>query len=274
MAERHGIPPVHDTGASCSTTRRSQVVDVAFRPTRLEIVQEACSAEHIKGILAQKPLAANYAQAEQLVQRYAATPARPSPSTRTCATTSRSARCKTLLDRGDLGEPVLGTIEMRAIPHWMPWPRAACGWLTLRIMSIHHLDTFRYCSATRTASSSARAPIRARSSRTATASASTSSNTPTASAPPPGTTSGPGRRAKAPRPTSTSSWRVEGTEGLAPRHHRLALLPDPDAEHDRFTSSSSPACCSIRAGPRCGSPTPSRAPWARCSTRSTAARTC
>jgi predicted dehydrogenase len=48
---------------------------------------------------------------------------------------------KTLL--GILGEPVFATIEMRAIPHWMKW-HEQLGWLTLRIMSIHHLDTFRY----------------------------------------------------------------------------------------------------------------------------------
>src|SRR5437762_483279 len=27
--------------------------------------------------------------------------------------------------------------------HWMPWQQRL-GWLTLRIMSIHHLDTLRY----------------------------------------------------------------------------------------------------------------------------------
>ena len=32
---------------------------------------------------------------------------------------------------------------MRAIPHWMPWQQRQ-GWVTLRIMSIHHLDAFRY----------------------------------------------------------------------------------------------------------------------------------
>ncbi len=51
--------------------------------------------------------------------------------------------CKTLLERGELGDPVLATIDMRAIPHWMPWQQRQ-GWVTLRIMSIHHLDTFRY----------------------------------------------------------------------------------------------------------------------------------
>jgi hypothetical protein len=50
---------------------------------------------------------------------------------------------KTLLENGTIGEPVFATIEMRGIPHWMPWQKDL-GWLTLRIMSIHHLDTFRY----------------------------------------------------------------------------------------------------------------------------------
>ena len=51
--------------------------------------------------------------------------------------------CKTLLDRGEFGTAVLATIDMRAIPHWMPW-QARQGWVTCRIMSIHHLDTMRY----------------------------------------------------------------------------------------------------------------------------------
>ena len=51
--------------------------------------------------------------------------------------------CKCLLERGYLGVPVFATIDMRAIPHWMPWQQRL-GWVTLRIMSIHHLDAFRF----------------------------------------------------------------------------------------------------------------------------------
>jgi hypothetical protein len=51
--------------------------------------------------------------------------------------------CKDLLNRRSLGAPVFASIDMRAIPHWMPW-QERLGWVTLRIMSIHHLDTFRY----------------------------------------------------------------------------------------------------------------------------------
>ena len=51
--------------------------------------------------------------------------------------------CKDLLNRNLLGEPVLGTINMRAIPHWMPWSEQLHS-LSTYVMSIHHLDTFRY----------------------------------------------------------------------------------------------------------------------------------
>lgn len=50
---------------------------------------------------------------------------------------------KDLLDCGWLGEVVLATIDMRAIPHWMPWSEGLSS-LSTFIMSIHHLDTFRY----------------------------------------------------------------------------------------------------------------------------------
>jgi predicted dehydrogenase len=50
---------------------------------------------------------------------------------------------KDILTRGWLGDIVLATIEMRAIPHWMPWSRGLPS-LSTFIMSIHHLDTFRY----------------------------------------------------------------------------------------------------------------------------------
>ena len=50
---------------------------------------------------------------------------------------------KTLLANGTLGEPVFVTIDERGIPHWTEWHKELDG-LTLRTMSIHHFDTFRY----------------------------------------------------------------------------------------------------------------------------------
>ena len=104
-----------------------------------DIVQHT---SHIKGILAQKPLGVNYAQAVEIVRicRDAGIVLSVNQNMRY----DQSVRaCRSLLNRGDLGEPVLATIDMRAIPHWMPW-QARQGWVTLRIMSIHHLDTLRF----------------------------------------------------------------------------------------------------------------------------------
>jgi predicted dehydrogenase len=50
---------------------------------------------------------------------------------------------KTILARGDLGEPVLATIEMRAIPHWQDFLRRY-DHIEILNMGIHHIDAFRY----------------------------------------------------------------------------------------------------------------------------------
>jgi predicted dehydrogenase len=124
--------------------RDVEVVDIAVPPDlQLEVIRDVVQhADHIRGVLAQKPLGVDYAQACQIV-----TLCREAGITLAVNQNMRydqSVRaCKSLLDRGDLGEPVLATIDMRAIPHWMPWQQRQ-GWVTLRIMSIHHLDTFRY----------------------------------------------------------------------------------------------------------------------------------
>jgi predicted dehydrogenase len=121
-----------------------EVVDIAVPPAEQPQVIRRILAHpgEVIGILAQKPLALSYAEARALVKE--------------CHTAGvllqvnqnmrydHSVRAlKTLLARGSLGEPVLATIEMRAIPHWMPWAEGAHS-LSTFIMSIHHLDTFRY----------------------------------------------------------------------------------------------------------------------------------
>jgi predicted dehydrogenase len=121
-----------------------EVVDIAVPPdTQIDVVKNVVKhKKHIRGILAQKPLGVNFAQAKEIVQlcKRAGITLAVNQNMRY----DQSVRaCKDLLSRGLLGEPVLATIDMRAIPHWMPW-QLRQGWVTLRIMSIHHLDTFRY----------------------------------------------------------------------------------------------------------------------------------
>ena len=144
VAERHGIGDVFQSYQQLLADPEIEVVDIAVPPdVQIHVVREAVRHnDHIRGILAQKPLGVNYAEAREIV-----TLCRDAGITLAVNQNMRydqSVRaCKTLLDRGDLGEPVLATIDMRAIPHWMPWQQRM-GWVTLRIMSIHHLDTFRY----------------------------------------------------------------------------------------------------------------------------------
>ncbi|MEI8291870.1 MAG: Gfo/Idh/MocA family oxidoreductase, partial [Verrucomicrobiota bacterium] len=102
----------------------------------------ACQRKTVKGILAQKPLGMNYAEALEAVQ--GCEQAGITLAVNQNMRYDQSVRAaKTLLINGTIGGPVLATIDMRGIPHWAPW-QAELGWVTLRVMSIHHLDCFRY----------------------------------------------------------------------------------------------------------------------------------
>jgi predicted dehydrogenase len=143
VAERHGLRP-YDTYQEMLASGTVEVVDIAVPPDeQLGVIQEVCRYQsHVRGILAQKPLGVNYGQARAIVRlcEQAGITLAVNQNMRY----DQSIRaCKSLLDQGILGEPVLATIDMRAIPHWMPWQERQ-GWVTLRIMSIHHLDSFRY----------------------------------------------------------------------------------------------------------------------------------
>jgi len=144
VAEARGVPRVHPTVEALLDDPGVEVVDVAVPPAEQpgvirRILQHP---RKVRGILAQKPLALSLAEARELVDG--------------CESESvvlqvnqnmrydQSVRAlRWLLDRRILGDPVLATIEMRAIPHWMPWARDGRS-LSTFIMSIHHLDTFRY----------------------------------------------------------------------------------------------------------------------------------
>src|SRR5262249_51742768 len=121
-----------------------EVLDIAVPPdAQPGIIREAVEHHgHIRGILAQKPLALSYREAKECVELCAR--AGITLGVNQNMRYDQSVRaCKDVLRRGWLGEPVLGTIDMRAIPHWMPWSQGLPS-LSTFIMSIHHLDTFRY----------------------------------------------------------------------------------------------------------------------------------
>ncbi len=143
VARRHAIPTVHESPDALLDDPTIEVLDIAVPPhAQAGLIRAACERRTVRGILAQKPLGVNYAEARGLVEACERAGIilavnqnmRYDPSVRAA---------HELLAGGRLGEPVIATIDMRAIPHWMPWQREL-GWVTLRIMSIHHLDCFRF----------------------------------------------------------------------------------------------------------------------------------
>lgn len=144
LADRYDIATVHDTPAELAGDPAVEIADIAVPPHRQAgvIADLLRHRRHLRGILAQKPLGTDLAEARRIVAdcRAAGVTLAVNQNMRFDHGV-RALKC--LLDRGELGEPVLATLDMRAIPHWMPW-QAELGWLTLRIMSIHHLDAFRF----------------------------------------------------------------------------------------------------------------------------------
>jgi predicted dehydrogenase len=143
VAQRHEIPKICDSYDRLLDDPTIEVLDIAVAPNaQVELIKAACARKTARGILAQKPLGMNYAEALAAVA--ACDRAGITLAVNQNMRYDQSVRAaKTLLERATLGEPVYATIEMRGIPHWMPWQKEL-GWLTLRTMSIHHLDTLRY----------------------------------------------------------------------------------------------------------------------------------
>jgi predicted dehydrogenase len=144
VAARHGIPRCHPNVEALLADPAVEVLDIAVPPDVQPalILRAARHNDHVRGILAQKPLALSVREARACVEACAG--AGIALGVNQNMRYDQSVRAlKDLLGRGWLGEPVLATIDMRAIPHWMPWSERLPS-LSTFVMSIHHLDTFRY----------------------------------------------------------------------------------------------------------------------------------
>jgi predicted dehydrogenase len=143
VAAKYDIPKAHATVDDLLADPTIEVLDVAVPPdVQPALIRAAARRGTVKGILAQKPLAMSYREAKGIVDACAA--AGVALAVNQNMRFDQSVRAmKDLLRKGWLGEPVLATIDMRAIPHWMPWSEQLHSLATF-VMSIHHLDTFRY----------------------------------------------------------------------------------------------------------------------------------
>jgi predicted dehydrogenase len=142
-AEENRVPKVYDTWQELLDDPDVEIVDIAYPPDQqLEIVREAASRPHVKGILAQKPVAFTLEEAVEMVKVCDQTGTKLGVNHNMRYDQSMRA-LKTLLDRGELGTPVVAEIVMNARPHWQEFIKPY-GQIALLNMSIHHLDAFRY----------------------------------------------------------------------------------------------------------------------------------
>jgi predicted dehydrogenase len=142
-AQRHGIPKVYRTWREMLQDDSLEILDIAYPPDQqLEIVQEAVNCKNLRGILCQKPIEMSLENAREIV--------RLGEENGKVIAVNSNMRCdqsmralKYLLDTKELGDPVLATIEMRAIPHWQEFLKQYDK-LEIFGMGIHHVDSFRF----------------------------------------------------------------------------------------------------------------------------------
>jgi predicted dehydrogenase len=143
VADRWGIPKVHDTPEKLIEDKTVEIIDLAFPPDQQPaLIRHALKQPHIKAILAQKPLALSLKEAIKL--RDQAEKAGKILSVNQNMRYDQSMRVlKQIMDSGALGDIVFAQIDMHAIPHWQGFLEEYDR-LTLSNMAVHHLDVLRF----------------------------------------------------------------------------------------------------------------------------------
>jgi predicted dehydrogenase len=144
VARRFEIPNVYRDWRELAAEAPIDILDIAFPPDQqLAVVEHAVRHnQNLRAVLAQKPLAQDTSTAAEIVRlcRDADVLLGVNQNMRY----DRSIRAlHTLLGRGYLGTPLSAQITMHARVDWMPYA-ATYERLALLIMSVHHLDAFRY----------------------------------------------------------------------------------------------------------------------------------
>ncbi len=144
LAVDFGIPHAYADVRELLEDPQVAVLDVALPPdVQPEVIAQAVrQADHLRGVLAQKPLAMNAKAAAEVVR--VCEDAGVTLSVNQNMRYDQSVRAlKRLLDAGRLGEIYSAQITMHARVGWMPYAESYRRRAIL-IMSIHHLDTFRF----------------------------------------------------------------------------------------------------------------------------------
>ena len=145
VAALHKIQTVYPTWKELVDDKSIEIIDIAVPPhVQPDIVEYICrhAADHVKGILCQKPIAMSLEEARRIVSLgdEAGIPIAVNSNMRY----DQSMRAlKRILDKGLIGQPVIASIDMRAIPDWQTFLQKYHK-LEIYAMAVHHLDIFRY----------------------------------------------------------------------------------------------------------------------------------
>jgi predicted dehydrogenase len=144
VATRHHIPKVYKSWKELIIDSEIEIVDIAIPPdAQLRVIRELVKQnDHIKGVLCQKPLAMNYYEANMIVELCEEAGIKLGVNSNMRYDQSIRA-LKSILNQNFIGDPVLATIEMRAIPHWQEFLKKYDR-IEILNMGIHHIDSFRY----------------------------------------------------------------------------------------------------------------------------------
>lgn len=147
LAESFAINNIYPAWQQMVCDPQIDIIDIAVPPhVQLEIVRFICGenspASHIKGILCQKPLAMSLEEGREIV-RLSQQSGIPIAVNSNMRYDPSIRALKTILDHQLIGEAVIATIDMRAIPDWQAFLQQYKK-LELYAMAIHHIDAFRF----------------------------------------------------------------------------------------------------------------------------------
>lgn len=147
LAGIFGINKVYATWQEMVCDPQIEIIDIAVPPhVQLEIVRFICSpdspARHIKGILCQKPLAMSLDDGQEIV-RLSKESGIPIAVNSNMRYDPSIRALKYIIENQLIGNPVIASIDMRAIPDWQIFLQDYKK-LELYAMAIHHIDAFRF----------------------------------------------------------------------------------------------------------------------------------
>ncbi len=147
LAETFAIKKVYETWQDMVCDPQIDIIDIAVPPhIQLEIVRFICesnsAAKHIKGILCQKPLAMSLKDGREIV-RLSQQSGIPIAVNSNMRYDPSMRALKYILENQLIGDPVIASIDMRAIPDWQAFLQKYKK-LELYAMAIHHIDAFRF----------------------------------------------------------------------------------------------------------------------------------